>query len=195
MHWYRRAAEQALEGNDFGAAIARADSGLACGAEGEARGALRLVQAEAHGWAGDLAADEAAALEALSLAPRGGALWCAAAGVAAVASGRLGNIDALLEVGDQVRELCEGETVEAPQVIAAARVALRLLLAGRYDAAERLLAAVEVPASELAERRSRGGGPDPPGKRVARDIRGRRWRAPEAARGGGDGARSARRPP
>src|SRR5205814_8851435 len=38
--WYRRAAEQALAGNDIDAAIARAERGVACGAAGIELGLL-----------------------------------------------------------------------------------------------------------------------------------------------------------
>ena len=45
-----RAAEQALEGNDLDAAVARAERGIACGASGELRGRFRSLQAEARLW-------------------------------------------------------------------------------------------------------------------------------------------------
>jgi hypothetical protein len=51
--WYRRAAEQALEGNDFEAALARADRGISLCASGEALGSLYLVQAMARRWRGE----------------------------------------------------------------------------------------------------------------------------------------------
>ena len=51
--WYRRAAEQALGGNDFHAAIERAGRGIACGASGEQLGGLLLTQTEARCWLGD----------------------------------------------------------------------------------------------------------------------------------------------
>lgn len=47
---FHRAAEQALEANDFAAAIAREDRAIECGATGVALGKVRLVQAEAHNW-------------------------------------------------------------------------------------------------------------------------------------------------
>ncbi len=52
LTWFRRAAEQAFEGNAFDAAIERAERAIVCGAEGETLGRLRLLQANAHGWRG-----------------------------------------------------------------------------------------------------------------------------------------------
>jgi len=49
---FARAAEQALEGNDLGAAIARAERGVRSGAEGRVLGALRRIQTDAHLWRG-----------------------------------------------------------------------------------------------------------------------------------------------
>src|SRR4029079_16990516 len=40
--FYRRAAAQALEGNDLAACLQRADAGISCGAEGEVLGRLLL---------------------------------------------------------------------------------------------------------------------------------------------------------
>src|SRR6185369_17267453 len=71
---YRRAAEQALEGNDFAAAVARAERGAAY-ASGEMLGALRLLQAEAHKWRGSASEAEQAAVEAMNRFALGSPLW------------------------------------------------------------------------------------------------------------------------
>src|SRR5262249_28902656 len=55
---YVRAAEQALEGNDFAAAAARARRGLGLGAAGATRGQLLLLLADADNWLGEFAAAE-----------------------------------------------------------------------------------------------------------------------------------------
>ena len=60
VRWYERAAAQALRANDLAAAIERAELGMASGAAGEAAGQLRLIQAEAHVWRGELDAARAA---------------------------------------------------------------------------------------------------------------------------------------
>ncbi|HEY6557277.1 MAG TPA: hypothetical protein VI072_08385, partial [Polyangiaceae bacterium] len=75
IEWYRRAAEQAMEGNDLSAAIARAERGVQCGAEKEALGGLRVVQAEAHNWLAQHDEAERRAGEAMAQLPPGSALW------------------------------------------------------------------------------------------------------------------------
>jgi tetratricopeptide (TPR) repeat protein len=63
--WLERAAHQALEGNDFAAALACVDRGLACGATGEALGGLLHIATQGHIWTGRL--DEAARASTASL--------------------------------------------------------------------------------------------------------------------------------
>src|SRR5262249_54939363 len=75
VSWYRRAAEQALEGCDAAAALLRAERGLASGALGEERGRLLLLLAEARKWRGESAEAEAQALSAMQWLPWGSALW------------------------------------------------------------------------------------------------------------------------
>jgi tetratricopeptide (TPR) repeat protein len=70
---FERAAAQALEGNDFAAVIARVQRGVAAGAAGAALGRLRLLEAQALIWRGEVAAAESALTEALSRLPHGGA--------------------------------------------------------------------------------------------------------------------------
>jgi tetratricopeptide (TPR) repeat protein len=55
LELYERAAEEALEAGDPSTAIVRADRGLACGAEGERRGALEAIAADALQHLGELA--------------------------------------------------------------------------------------------------------------------------------------------
>ncbi|MBK9262309.1 MAG: hypothetical protein IPM54_21200 [Polyangiaceae bacterium] len=64
---YRRAAEHALRADDLDAAIARAERGVIQGASGEELAALRLIQAEAHNWRGELVLAEQRAMEAVGL--------------------------------------------------------------------------------------------------------------------------------
>jgi serine/threonine protein kinase/tetratricopeptide (TPR) repeat protein len=148
--WFRRAAEQALEGNDFAAARERAERGVASGAEGEVLGVLRLLQAEAHGWRGENAEAERHAVWAMSALSKGTATWYAASGQAALASGRLGNPERLATVARELTALYVADETEStqagkprelrgPEVVAAAHTAGQLLYAGRAERAERLL--------------------------------------------------------
>ena len=145
---YRRAAEQALGGNDFVMAIERAQRGVACGAAGEPLGRLLLVQTEAHGWRAEFALAETRALEAMRHLPRGGELWYAAAGEAARATGRLANADALTRlVADLTSPDLEGEG-SSVRVAVLARIALSLLILGGPETARSLLAQCERFAEE-----------------------------------------------
>ncbi len=91
IRWYVRAAEQALEANDLGAAIARARRGAECGAAGVALGELRLIEAEATLWRGDLALAEDCAVEATYLLATGSSSWYRAVRQASLAAGKLGD--------------------------------------------------------------------------------------------------------
>jgi serine/threonine protein kinase/tetratricopeptide (TPR) repeat protein len=142
--FYRRAAEHALEGNDLDAAIAHAERGVACGARGEELGALRLLQAEAHGWRGDYVARGQCSLEARNLLARGTTLWYVAAADLAVVSRVLGHRETL-------RGVCAdllGVTGEDPvaRAIALVRASTQVAVMGEALDADRLIAAADEAA-------------------------------------------------
>ena len=151
--WYRNAAEQALEATDLAAAIARAERAVRCGAEGQDLGALRLLQTEALDWRGDHAEAEQRGLDAMQRLPRGGALWCVAAGEVATASGKLGHVDRLLSLAEAFLAPATPEPHGA-QAIAFCRLIIQLLYAGRYEPAGVLLARVDEAAKRKAPRDS-----------------------------------------
>src|SRR5262249_45379091 len=62
---WMRAAQQALEGNDFVAVIDNAERGERCGASGEELGIILAQRAEAHRWRGDIESSAAMAHRAL----------------------------------------------------------------------------------------------------------------------------------
>jgi len=144
VQWYRRAAEAALDGNDFDAVVARAERAVACGASGETLGALRCLQTEAHRWRGELAGAEACSLEATRLLRRCTALWYGAVGDLALASGRRGKTSQLVVLGEMLHELGELRTMTANHAIASARAATQLLLAGKHELADKLITQVET---------------------------------------------------
>ncbi|MBI2395752.1 MAG: protein kinase [Deltaproteobacteria bacterium] len=139
MEWWRRAAEQALGGNDYDAVVARAERAVACGATGEVFGALRVMQAEAHRWRGDLAGAEACSLDAMRLLPRGSPQWFNATGELAVASGRRGKPAQLSLVSQMLVDLGKQRAVSGAHAIAAVRASIQLLLSGKQDFAAQLL--------------------------------------------------------
>jgi eukaryotic-like serine/threonine-protein kinase len=139
---YLRAAEQALEGNDFGAVLHRVERGIACGAAGEALGRLWLRHAEARSWRGDAAEAQAAAEEALRVLPEASWLWFRAASQLANATGHAGNHARLVELAEALLAIAaDGSSAEAiaPMCLAA----LQLVYAARYELADALLTEAE----------------------------------------------------
>jgi tetratricopeptide (TPR) repeat protein/tRNA A-37 threonylcarbamoyl transferase component Bud32 len=136
--WYRRAAEQALEGNDLEAATRRSERAVELGADGQELVEALLVLAEACKWRGANAEAAAAARKAMAAAPLGSESWCAAAGEVVAASGKLGDRQALAELASTLLAL-PATGGGAPQVVATARAATQLGLSGQMDDAEKLL--------------------------------------------------------
>jgi tetratricopeptide (TPR) repeat protein len=144
--WYVRAAEQALEANDFDAAVKRAERAVACGAGGPVLGALRAMQAEACAWRGEYEQAERVGNEALALLPEGSDAWCEAAGPVATASGTLGHNDRLREIVAQLDRL--SGPVGRARVSAMTQTITRLVYAGFFEDADRLLAHLDRAAPD-----------------------------------------------
>jgi tetratricopeptide (TPR) repeat protein len=151
VRWYRRAAEQALGAHDFPAAVERAGRGLASGATGEDLGHLRLVLAEAHVWRGDLGAAEESGLTAAAALPPGSAAWYRAVTHAVIAASKQGGFDRVDARAALSLSATPAPGARGPQIVCLAECAVGLLFAGRYSAADTLLAhlrrAVRDPAA------------------------------------------------
>ncbi|WP_437951539.1 protein kinase [Sorangium sp. So ce296] len=147
---YLRAAQHALEGNDLGAAIARAERGLACAPEPAVVGALRLVQAEAHVWRGDLALAEERGTAAVEHLTPGSAPWFTAVAQVVAAASKLGGFDRV--------ERWMGAAIGAPALPGAESArstclcagASTLAFAGRPAVVDALIAEVERALSDGA---------------------------------------------
>lgn len=136
---YRRAAEQALDGNDLDRAMAAADRGVQRGAQGAELGALRFVQAEAHRWRAEYLQAVQRANEAMAVLERGSDLWCMAAVASAMANGLLGNYKGFVELAAELRSLWQYGPMKRPFAMAAARTAIFLIYANRIDLASAIL--------------------------------------------------------
>jgi hypothetical protein len=147
--YYRRAALQALSGNDLEAAIERAALGLGAGASGSEAAALRLIQAEASKWRGNNQDAQGYATAALGLVTRGAPEWCLAAAEAAVAAGKLGEHDACVRLSGQLLETVLREDNERELTIALSRVATQLVLSGEAQLAADLLDRASRVSDEL----------------------------------------------
>jgi serine/threonine protein kinase/tetratricopeptide (TPR) repeat protein len=146
---YRRAAEQALEGHDLGAALARASRGLllgaAAGVAAEVTGALHVTEAAAHLWRGEFDATEQSATRAMSLLPSGSALWFRAATWAIVSeSGRLMRLDKLEGWIASAAEARPAEDARGTRIVCLSRGAVALVAAGQRERAAALLADIEA---------------------------------------------------
>jgi hypothetical protein len=149
--WYRRAAEQALEGNDLAASIARAQHGIACGAEGENKAALHRVQAEARRWRGENAEAQSCAAEAMRTFPCGSADWYRSLEEFIIVTGKRADYDALLPAVSDLLRLGEQGDVSSAQASAFASAALQLVNAGRYADADALFEWLDRRAVEIIE--------------------------------------------
>ena len=111
QEWFRRAAEQALEGGDFAAAVERAEQAVACGATGKYLAELRLLQVEARIWAGSLTDIEEWVLEAVGGLIRGSHRWFCAVQRSIYCAGLRGDIDSVLT------RLATAEEVDSLEVV------------------------------------------------------------------------------
>jgi tetratricopeptide (TPR) repeat protein len=150
LFWYRRGAEQALEGGDFPAAFERAERAVACGAEGEELGALRLLAAYALSWQGRQADAERYAREAMQRLPRGSDLWYRAGGELAMSYGRLGQHDALEAVAGEMLELSRTGIAKPAALLALADAMMHLSIAGKHEIAVPIHIRLELGATELS---------------------------------------------
>ncbi|HEY8041516.1 MAG TPA: protein kinase [Polyangiaceae bacterium] len=157
LRGYERAAEQALEGNDFEACVARAERGVACGAHGEELGRLRLLQAEAHRWRGDLRASRGGAVEAFGLLRPEKASWYEAVGLLGLMTSALGEMGWMVSLAERLLDAKASALARDAQdayAVASGRIASQLFYSGRGELGSKLLARVD---DELA-----AGHPEPP---------------------------------
>ncbi|WP_438003013.1 protein kinase [Sorangium sp. So ce321] len=150
---YCRAAEQALRAQDLVAAVERAERGIACGPTAHTFGALRLVEAEAHVWRGELALAEQRGIEAVDRLPAGSAAWFSAIKQVAVAAGKLGGFDRVerwMSAAQAAEAAVEGARVAKHMCLGEG--ALLLVFGGRYAFADALIEAIEGDGTDLAER-------------------------------------------
>lgn len=150
--FFRRAAEQALEGHDIKQVIIRAERGLSLGATGDGLGALKHLQAMAHEWCGDNAEAETCGLEAMKWLRRGSPLWYDAAAEVAMVSGRLGNYKRLLALSHALLEMGNGSEATGSSVIALCVTASELVQAGQRELADALLARARETGAEISQR-------------------------------------------
>jgi tetratricopeptide (TPR) repeat protein/predicted Ser/Thr protein kinase len=130
--WYLRAAEQALEANDLTAAVDRVTRGVECGARGEELGHLRLIQAEADVWRGELASAEENGLAAAELLPAGSTAWFRAVAQTVIAAGKQSGFDRIEERANRVVATAPAPGARSAQLLCLGECASFLLFGGRF---------------------------------------------------------------
>lgn len=153
---YLRAAEQALEGDDLSTAIAHAERGVACGADGPMLGRLRLIQAEAHNWRGEHEAAGPLGAEAITLLDKTDdsavGYWADAVNHTNWAEAALGRYEKVESFADMLLATAtnRGEQADARLVAALAHVATWQLILGGASKAQSTLAWLKENAAAIA---------------------------------------------
>jgi len=140
--WWERAAFAALDANDFVAARAAVERGVAAGADGQSLGALWVVEADALRWTGDLAGAARALERALELLQEGSPHWHHAVAEQALVMQRLGRADDLERLARRVMARAVRSNGSDGLAYAMARTALLTLIAGRRALADQLVALI-----------------------------------------------------
>lgn len=150
--FYARAAEQALEGNDFVAARVRADRAIAAGAKARDLGRLRVVLAEASRWSGehDVALDHARG--ALQELEPGDDVWYFAVAETLLATLTVGLVDEARTVLRGLVLHCSMTGFSSARIVSSARIAERLIQNGLLEEADSLLAPIVANAGDIVER-------------------------------------------
>ncbi len=146
--FYLRAAEQALEGNDFAVAIHCAERGVALGAELESLGRLELTRAIAHYWLGEVEATIEAATQASLHLAQGNPSWFRAVADLLSSLLRSGDLDRLESWIERAATASPTEDAINAQEICLARTAEHLLVLGHYALSEKLFARVDALAEQ-----------------------------------------------
>ena len=136
VRWFRRAAQQALAADDLAAALDRVARGTACGAAGDELAALRLVEAEARLWLGELGLAEQRGIEAAALFRPGSEGWFRSRYQEVVASGKLGHVDRVERSFSSTRAVVADEGALGAQISYLCACASTLSFGGSYVAAD-----------------------------------------------------------
>ncbi|MDQ3300311.1 MAG: AAA family ATPase [Myxococcota bacterium] len=141
IEWLTRAAAEALEASDLPAVIDRSERAVALGADKAVLGELRGLQAIATFWLGRYRDSVTHGNEAADLLPEGSDPWFRAIGSAMVSNSRLAeqhHFDRLL----QRAERTPGSG--AARLVCLSRGAYQLILGGRFDWADTILAHLDA---------------------------------------------------
>ncbi len=147
---YERAAEQALESNDFPAAIGRTQRAEALGAEDDVRARLSVIASEAHMHRGELELANARATDALASLDEDDAHALRAAATAAQSRGKLGDLDGLMQIASTLL-YADPNVAPAAFATACSQAVVQLMLGGRPAAADEVFGKLHAFATESTE--------------------------------------------
>jgi tetratricopeptide (TPR) repeat protein len=142
---YVRAAGQALAANDYETVLLRASKAAEAGAHDEALGQIRLLEAEASRWRGQVKDIEHFGGAAMDLLPRGSAAWCSAVRELGGSRHRFGDLAGLEALVDALLAL--PPPFEAHRLVLAFRLATWLVFSGGSPRSSLLVAHAETHAT------------------------------------------------
>ena len=149
--WRCRVAEQSLEAGDLAAVVAEVEAAVLDGASGELRGAMRLLQAEAHRLQREPERAERCAKEAILWITPGSPLWFHAAAQVSMATAALGHQDRLVGLAEVLRGATREGEGEPAQLLSLAQTAADLAAGGHPYLADTLLERLAEAEPRLTE--------------------------------------------
>ena len=150
--FYLSAAEQALEGADLAAVLARVQRALELNPDDSTRGELHYLAADAHFWRGEYLDAEHHARAAVDLLPAGSARWYVAIGALCSAAGTLGKDQELIAwAGRAMARAPIDEEARANQIVAMIRASHGHLKLGLHAAADELITRADELSADLSK--------------------------------------------
>jgi tetratricopeptide (TPR) repeat protein len=154
FRWFRVAADEALDANDFTLAIRAVERAIELGGSSvtpQVAGELERVRAEAHYWRGDHPEAQKSAERSLEWLEPGTNAWYLAAAVYCTASNRVGGVDGAVRLAERIHEEGWAAKPDVSAVIGCTRVTVVLIQSGHYELADRLLAQIEPNLAALGD--------------------------------------------
>jgi tetratricopeptide (TPR) repeat protein len=142
VRWFRRAAEQALDGRDLDAVRRHAQRAIDAGASDDDLAAAYHLQAVASYWQSRYAEAQRQAASAARLFVQGSSEWFRAVAEAVVSSARLGDFDTLDRWFDRAASAEPSPGAAAAQLVCLCRGTFQMIFAGRFAASDTMLARI-----------------------------------------------------
>ena len=139
VRWFRRAAEQALDGRDLDAVRRHAQRAIDAGASNGDLAAAYHLQAVASYWQSGYADAQRQATSAARLFEAGTSEWFRAVAEAVVSSARLGDYATLDRWFDRAASAGAGPGAEGAQLVCLCRGTFQMIFAGRFEASDKML--------------------------------------------------------